>query len=356
MRLTRMLLSVTALVSACGGDDDEPGGTDVVASGFAPEGGNDDASTGGTTPNGTDSDPSDGGSNASETDGPPPPPETLLGILTFSLYPADPLNDEDILGFAGAWRAPTDDWSGWGNIDDFFAISLAATYPATPVEPDTLVQSAGFNDFDWGVPGDWLLAGTSMKLETAETEAHACVLFRGGAPTVVFPPGPSGVNTPNYPIYMSTPSANQPEGCAPNPSTWQSDTAYDLVLYGGDLFPNNILAGSVHTPVAFEVGAPDLDAYQEPLSSAEDLAITWSPVGSEGERVVIRVIDQFDRLFTIHAADDGEYTVPAAELQVLSQGFVTFMIARERIEDVAFTKGSVKVVTRIERWGYFDLI
>ena len=78
---------------------------------------------------------------------------------------------------------------------------------------------------------------------------------------------------PNYPIYAATTSMNQPEGCAPDASTWEPETEYDIVLYGGELFETNSLVGQVHTPASLEVMAPDITTFGLQVPIDEDLEI-----------------------------------------------------------------------------------
>ena len=280
----------------------------------------------------------------------------MRGILTFALYPADPVTNEDLVGMAGAWRNVDDELT---EVDDFFALQgLDTAFPLPPTDADTLEQNGLLVAFDWGAPGDWLLAGNAMKLrvtgDTEDTQPQACLMYRGGEPTIEIPPQ-SGNFVPNYPVYAATNSTLQPEGCAPDPATWLEDTEYDIVLYGGDLFEDNSLAGQVHTPPGFEVISPDISVFQEPVDSTNDLTITWTSNGSPDDRVIIRGWDMFGRMFTANAADDGQYTISASDLQELDLGPMTLTIARENIEEVPFTDGLVKVVTRYERWGYLDL-
>jgi hypothetical protein len=310
----------------------------------------------GTASAGTDGTESDS-ATASTADDPTVTYETLgegdlRGLLTFTLYPADALTSEDIVGMAGAWR---DASLGFDEVDDFFGVyGLDTPFPLPPVDDDTIEHNELLADFDWGAPQDWLLAGNAMKLRLADAEALACLVYRGGEPELELPPA-SGNFVPNYPMYASTLSTLQPQGCAPDPTTWRPDTYYDLVLYGGELFESNALVGQVHTPPAFELTAPDFAAFQEPVDIQADLELTWTGGLDSGGRLVIRAWDMFGRMMTARAADDGAFTIPASDLQVLEPGPMTITVARERLEDIPFTDGVVKVVTRYEHWGYFDL-
>ena len=72
-------------------------------------------------------------------------------------------------------------------------------------------------------------------------------------------------------------------------------------------------------------------------------------------RLVIRVFDMFGRMFTVHAADDGSYTIPANDLLALSAGPATLIVSREHLEEVAFTDGVVRVLSSYSQWGYIEL-
>lgn len=274
------------------------------------------------------------------------------GTLAFTLYAADAANPEPLLGMAGAWRNEDDDIE---DVQDFFGVyGLGTQWPAPPIETETLEQNAVPGTFEWGGPTQWLLAGNGMKLSNGDTEATACLLYYGGAPEVEFPPG-TGTTVPNYPIYAATTSPNQPEGCTPDPAAWQPSTEYDIVLYGGDLFETNALVGQVHTPDALEVTGPDITTFGLQVPIDQDLEITWTGEAGGNTRLVIRMYDMFGRMFTVNAADDGSFTIPADDLLVLTAGPATLIVAREHLEEVPFTDGVVRVLTSYAQWGYLEL-
>jgi hypothetical protein len=159
----------------------------------------------------------------------------------------------------------------------------------------------------------------------------------------------------DYPIYVASHSSLQAETCRPDVSTWRPDTAYDIVLYGGELFETNLLHEQVHTPPAFEVSAPDIGHFNLAVPLGTDLPVSWTDNGNPDNRVVIRMSDMFGRMFTVNAVDDGHYVIPGAALAELAAGPATLTVAREQIDLVPFTDGVIKVVTRHEHWGYLDL-
>lgn len=334
-----ILAGVLALV-ACG-DDDGPaqGSSDDANSGFDSVG--DDSS-------GSDNadDPDSTSAADTQTDSADPTGiETLgegdmRGILTFSRYLADPVTRTDRIAMAGAWRVAD---VGWDGVDDFVAVfEQQSLFPPPPAGDDELEQNDVPPPFDWGEIEEWVLAGNAMKLRAGETEALACLLEVGMVGDL-------------FPVYAATPSMVQPEGCAPEPADWLPDMGYDIVLYGGDVFSDNVLLDQVHTPADFTTTAPDLDEYLLQVSQSADIDLAWDGEGAPDDRFVVRVWDDFGRMFTLRAADDGAATIPASALAVLSPGPITIAIARERVQDVPFTDGIIKAVTRVERRGYLDL-
>jgi hypothetical protein len=357
---------LTALVFTlvgCAGDSAPPTEETEVASGFE-----DDATQSGTsggTMSSTNTTPADASDSDSQSQGPGSDPDTgdpsgnyetlgdgpLRGLLAFTYFAPDALNDDAVLGMAGAWR---DESVGFDDVYDFFAVyGLDINFPAPPQDEDTLEQHGIPAGFEWDAPGDWLLAGNAMKLRLDDGAAHACLLFRGGSAEVEFPPS-SGTFVPNYPMYAATASPNSPDDCLPDPGAWIPDTDYDIVLYGGDLFETNSLVAQVHTPPALEVESPDLTEFQLQIDMTEDLEIAWTGEPLEHTRLIIRVFDVFGRMFSVHATDDGSYVIPAADLAQLSPGVGTIIVSRENREEVPFTDGLVNVVSRYEQWGYVD--
>lgn len=339
-RTLRFLPCLALLLGGCDESESEEFTFDDQTSGFLdPMDG--DAST--------DAGESTSGEPGSTTGNPEPVADELRGVLSFSLYPPDAQSPTASLGVAGAWRDIEQPLEG---VDDFYSIwGLSLVLPAPPTTSDTLEHNGLLSGFDWGNPYDWQLAGTAMKLQTEEHSALACLLYLGGSPTVEI-----GDNTyPNYPVYGATFSALQPDECHPDPAAWSPDTSYDLVLYGGEQFPDNILAGRVHTPADFELAEPDVSVFQAALETNEPLTIRWSGDGNPEDRIVIRMIDMFNRTFTILADDDGEYTIAADDLQVLDEGPVILIVARERLETFTFSHGQITVTTRLERRGYLNL-
>jgi hypothetical protein len=346
LSLRVLTIAPLGLVLACGGDnpDENSAGADTAASGFT-GGGSDgpDASAG------TEGSSGSGSSSGYDTLG----EGDMRGILTFTLYPVDAGNPEPIVGMAGAWRTADHELT---DLDDFFAAyGLQLFFPLPPEDADTLVDNGIAPPFGWGAPTDWLQAGNAMKLDSTDATAQACLLYLASPPMVEFPPG-SGTEVPNYPVYAATHSELQPEGCTPDPSLWIGDHDYDLVLYGGDRFETNALVGQVRTPAELTVESPDIATLNLEIDQGSDLEITWTGEGDAATRLILRLWDATLHTITINAADDGSYTIPAAALAELDPGPVTLSVARERVEIVPFTEGTIKVITRYDQWGYLDLI
>ncbi len=279
----------------------------------------------------------DGGDDGVETWG----DGELRGILTFTMYAADSLTAIDQVGMAGAWF---DDEEKVEQVDDFHAaFAFQTAYPLPPEGDDELEHNDVPAGYDWGDVDGWLQAGTAFRLHTGEVDALACLLEVGMVLDI-------------YPVYAATGSATSPEECAPRAEQFVPGADYDIVMYGGELFETQQFLGAVETPKDFDVVEPDFSGYNDPVMQGSALTIAWEGDGTARDRLIIRVWDDLGRMFTIRAQDDGEYQIPTDALAVLSPGPITISVAREHIERIPFPAGGVKVVTRFERRGYFDLI
>jgi hypothetical protein len=300
--------------------------------GASSESSSDDAASGFTSFTATGSDAGTADSGAVETFG----EGELRGILTFTYYAADAFGAGDEIGMAGAWRSNE---LGIEGLEDFHAIQRFGIWYPPPPAVDAIEHNAVPPGFDWGDATDWLLAGTAMKLRSADVEALACVLLVGG----------------EYAVYESSASELHPAGCAPDVAWWSPDTVYDVVIYGGDLFPDNVLVEQVHTPAALVVTAPDPAQVLPALPQGQDLQIAWEAGSDPDSRIVVRLVDTNLRMITAQPADDGAFAIPAADLADLAVGPVDLLISRERIDDVPFTDGGLRVVSRWEARATLDL-
>ena len=262
----------------------------------------------------------------------------LSGLLTVTYTPAHPLFDEDQVGLAGGYRMAEVGWEG--SEDLYSPVAYQLGLPTPPDEPDTLLPAEALPVYDWGSDDDWVLAGNGMKLRQGEggPELQACLL-------------PAG----DYPLYRSSTAMGVPAECSPPAENWAAGTAYDVVLYGGDIFVDNVLLERVTTPAALTVTAPAIDTFNLGVPVDSDLTVSWEAGDDPDARIIIRVIDTETNVITVHAADDGEFVIPAAELGALDTGPADLVIARERTDRVQFTDGGLTVLGRYERWGFIDL-
>ncbi len=255
------------------------------------------------------------------------------GLLTFTYYEPDALDPNPALGLAGGLRT-----GGVNGLVDFFAVyALQLTFPSPPADPDTVEENEIPVPFDWGAPADWVAAGNAMKLEAGDLSALACLLRVDD----------------DYPVYAAEKSDLLDPACAPDPAAFAPQTTYDLLVYGGDAFDDVRFDGVVVTPEHIEVAAPDLSVFDLPLDKTQDLSVTWT--AGAGDRVVIRVWDQYGRMVTAHATDDGSFAIPAQNLAALADGPGYLTVAREMAATVTLPIGPLDVVTRTEIWGYVDL-
>ncbi len=274
----------------------------------------------------------DGETGTSDTDAPDVVGPNF-GLLTFTLYEADAAGSPEQLGMAGAWRTEA------FTTDDFFAVHALGLYlPLAPAAVDTLEPHEP-GVYEWGKGSTWVTLGEGMRLTHEDGGALACLEVVGDL----------------YPVYFSDDAPFFDPACAPDPAYWLPGTTYDLVSYGGETYDDQLRPASVVTPTPLTVTAPALDVFDFPLSRADDLAFTWQADGADGDRVVIRIWDQFGRQLVVHAADDGSYTIPAAELNRLAVGPVTLTLAREHLSELGLAAGTLRVVARHEVSAYPDL-
>mgnify|MGYP007037737841 CR=1 FL=1 len=327
-----MLTVAPALLAAgCGDDGDADGdGTTSVASGFAEQDG------GPATSN------ADGPTTAADDDTGTPFVGDMRGLATF-VYSAETSNGLPArVGLAGGYRLED---PGFAGIDDLYSpISYQLAFPPLPAV-DTVLFEGPVPVFDWGDEDQWLQAGNGMKLRQGEGGPEVLACLAQYFPTMEVPSG--------YPMYVT--NATQAAECSAVADAFVPAAAYDVILYGGELFVDNVLPERVTTPPALEVTAPDFATYDAPLSSGSDLAFAWNASDDATTRIQIRLIDADGNLLSAHAADDGSFTIPASELGALSPGPLDILIARERDDDVQFTNGGLTVTSRWERWGFFQL-
>ncbi|MEZ4450804.1 MAG: hypothetical protein R3B09_15090 [Nannocystaceae bacterium] len=327
------LLALLILVSACKGDDGAAG-TETETEGSESTG---EGTTGAES---TTADATSGsGGSTSETDGTSDGTtgatgEGLRGILNFTFYAPDAIDDAPVLGMAGAYRADA------LLTDDLYALQEYQLYFPKPPAIDAIEEHAAV-PFEWGKADAWTMAGNGIKLAHPEAgDALACLYLADG----------------DYPIYIASAGGSLAPECAPEPDRWRAGAVYRMVLYGGDAFTDRIIDGEVKTPPALEVSAPDLSIYNLEVDTKADLALAWVAEDDADARILIRVWDQYGQMTSATATDDGAFTIPAANLAALSGGPGFLTIARERPREIPFEGGTIRVLPRYELWGYIDLI
>lgn len=321
--LPRLVGAGLLLLFACGdsgGDGDATGEPDTDTT----------AASGATDPDPTTGPDADTGSATTPDPTVDPTGEVgpNFGLLTFTRSPADASGTPEQLGMAGAWRTTA------FTTDDFYAVrAYGSFFPLAPTDDDAPLHT-GPGVYDWGDDSEWLGLGNGMRLG----DAVACLQMFKDA----------------YPLYLSDDAANLDPACAPDPALWQPATDYDLSVYGNDDYPGSLASGA-RTPAALTVSAPDITAFNFPVDTTQDLAITWTANGEDGDRIVIRLWDQFGEMITVRAADDGSYTIPGTDLAELSTGDATLTISRERVSEFDLAAGTLRVVARHEVWAYPNL-
>ena len=265
----------------------------------------------------------------------------LHALLTLVHRAPHALDDVGAVGLAGGYRTTE---AGWDSSDDLYSpVGYQLALPVLP-ELDSTSADGPIPAFAWGSTSDWILAGNGMKLAVPEgPEVLACLTAFEA--TVANPDG--------YPVYVT--NATQDDACVPAVDAFVPETTYDLVLYGGEAFADNVLPRRVTTPAALEVTSPDTTVYGLQVDTMRDLAIAWTPGEDPDATIEIRLIDADGVLVSAHASDDGTFAVPSADLQTLAPGPLDVLVARRRSEEVAFSEGTVTVMMRSEQWGFFDL-
>lgn len=323
------VLGASLLLVACTepASDDTEGAGDSDEAGEAEAGETDQAVTDGA---GT-GDPTGGPGG---TGGPDIEVGPNFGLLSFTYYPATASGLPEELGMAGAWRTAA------FTTDDFYAVQAWSMHlPPPPAKADTLENNMIPAPYEWGKKDTWVTSGNAIKLRKDGAESVACL----------------AVVDATYPVYVSDDAEGFDPACAPDPTRW-TPGAYDLVAFGGETWDDVVLPGAVVAPAALTVTGPLVEESLHPVDRASDLAIAWDADGAPEDRVVIRLIDTFGQTLTAHAADDGSFTIPAAELGKLTPGPATLTIARERIHDIGLPAGTLRVAVRYEVWTDPDLL
>jgi len=267
----------------------------------------------------------------------------IHGLVTFTFSEGNPLQANDAIGIAGGFRTALASWS----VDEVYSpLVYLLAFPDPPITPDTTQVDMSLPEFDFGSDADWITAGDGLRLRRTDGMGlvDACLKDYVVA-------GEDGQTI--YPVYVTGDGAGAACG-NPDAAAYAPETDFDVVLFGGEAFADEELIARVTTPLALEVQSPALDDFGAEVSASADLTFTWTP--SMGDtRIVIRVVDSLGAVVSAHALDDGSFAIPAADLANLMTGPIDVVIARERSDRMLFSAGGLTVVSRHERWGYFDL-
>lgn len=267
---------------------------------------------------------------------------SIHAMLQFTYSPAHALRGDDVVGIAGGYRTAEASWA----VEDFYSpTQYLLAFPDAPSAPDSTAVDAMLPAFDYGVPGDWIEAGNGMLLTRSDGMGSVTGCLRNI--DIVDADG-----TTSVPIYVSGKVGDNQ--CSGHASVWEPSTLFDVVLYGGDAFGDNTLSERVMTPPALEVTSPNLDMVRATIPAGSPLSFAWD-ASEVDTRVVIRVVDSAGAVISAHAIDDGSFAIPAADLQMLQPGPIDLVIARERSDRMLFSDGGITVVSRYERWGFFEL-
>lgn len=323
LRIGISLLTISLLL-ACEGDEGETSGEGATMGtmGTGSESGITDSETGSNSVTETTD------SSTGEPGG------DLRGLVNFIYYPADAAVDEPLLGVAGAYRMEA------FAFDDIYALAgLQLHQPMPPATVDSLEEFAP-TPFNWGFASSWITAGNGIGFGRSEGGVGlACLTMADDS----------------YPLYLAAESDAFDPACAPDPAVWVPEADYTLALYGGALFDDEIFGG-VRTPAALSPSAPDFSVFNLEVDTKAGLDLAWAAGEDSAARIIIRVWDQYGQGLVATASDDGNFTVPAANMAALSGGPGYVTIARELRHTINFSAGSVRVLTRYEVWGYVDFI
>jgi len=325
---TALKLGVAVLLAAtgCGGGGDQGTSGPPITDGTG--GGNGGADT--STPDPSGFDDSDWEGTAFEGE--------IHGLLQFTFSPGHALRADDEVGLVGGYRTSEVSW----DIEDLYSpVVYGLPFPAAPTVVDSTAVDAML-EFDYGSTDDWVTAGNGMRVRHPENGGTITACRREI----------STVEAGPFPIYAT--GAGIEAQCNPDATLWEPGIEYDLVLFGGDAFGDNELLTRVATPPVLEVTSPDLAALDAVISAGSDLSFAWNASTVES-RITIRIIDDVGGVVSAHAADDGEFSIPAGDLAMLAPGPIDIVIARERVDRMLFTDGGISVVSRFERWGFFQL-
>ncbi|MBL4685021.1 MAG: hypothetical protein JKY37_10555 [Nannocystaceae bacterium] len=265
----------------------------------------------------------------------------IHGMLQFTFSPAHALRADDVVGIVGGFRSAESSWS----VEDFYSpVVYFLPFPNVPAAADTTSFDMMLPEFDYGDAADWVTAGNGMVLRRTDLMGSVTACLQDFEV--------NGDNGGTFPIYTTGKAGTKL--CYADPSAWESGIPYDVLLFGGAAFGDNELIERVTTPPMLEIESPNLAVVGELVTAGDGLTFTWGASEVES-RIVFRIVDQSGAVLSAHAADDGDFSFSAADLTMLQPGPIDILVARERVDRMLFTDGGLTVVSRYERWGFFEL-
>lgn len=345
----------TAQAEEDGGDEQaQDEGEDSQVSGFTSGNGSGSGGTGGSA--GVDGTGTGTGGTAGGMPVEPQLPDwngtgfegDLRLVLGFSYTAPSSLVADPQVGIAAGYRLAE---IGWPGVEDVYSpIVYQYAFPPAP-EEDSTSQEGPVPAFEWGFEEDYVAAGPAIRLRRGFDGPSIVACQVNLFATMSDPDG--------FPLYQT--HSAEGELCEADAEAWEPEAVYDLELLGGDTFTTNYLYERITTPPSLEDLAVsqdgndiNLDQLGAQVDSTLDIAFSWN--GSGGDtRVLIRLIDGDNNLVAAHAADDGDYTIAAEDLESLNSGTLDLLVTRERTDEYPFTEGGLMAVTRFERWGFLEI-
>ena len=270
----------------------------------------------------------------------------VFGLVTATHYPADAAGVPESTELAAGLReAPFE------GIEDLVSVvHLQTTFAPPRGELDEILVGPMATPWSFGAASQWLEAGDGLELRAyvEDSSITGCRQQLG--------------NFNDFPVYL-TGGEEAPEVCRAEGQSFESGGDYALVVFGGELFADEVAAARLVAPESFDVSAPDLGVFKLELAREEGLELAWTgpseaePPLPEGtvQRFVVRLWDEAGTLATIVAEDDGALSLSPELLAQFEAGPATLTLARESLSTATLAFGEIDVVLREEHWGYLEL-
>ncbi|MEM6996012.1 MAG: hypothetical protein AAF721_36230 [Myxococcota bacterium] len=264
------------------------------------------------------------------------------GLVFFTFSAGHALRANDVLGIVGGYRTSE---VGWDEEDLYSSVVYFLPFEAAPASPDGTSFEAEPAGFAYGDEADWISAGNGLVLRRTDMQGSATACLQNFDVDVDGTPA-------TYPVYATGNAGH--DLCDADPTIWEGNVGYDVLLFGGETFDDNELIERVLTPPALEVLTPNFNALGEVVSAGAGIDFTWEP-GDSDTRIVFRIIDSAGGVLSAHAADDGSFRIEPGDLAMLQPGSIDVLMVRQRSDRMLFTDGGLLVVSQYERWGFFEL-